>query len=52
MERWLAKQPTLLATHRVEKLEGQAEFPELPGCPLPALRGIRQADNKNLQGGE
>jgi len=39
----------LLTTHRVEELESQAEFPELPGHSLPALGGIRQTDNENLQ---
>jgi hypothetical protein len=38
----------LLATHRIEELEGQAELAELPGDPLPALHGIRQTDNENF----
>ena len=39
----------LLATHRIEELESQAEVAELPGDPLPAFDGIRQTDNENFQ---
>ena len=40
----------LFTPHRVKKFERQAELPELPGRSFPALRGIRQTDDENLQG--